>query len=290
MGSAIEAATRTALGGAAIALAVIVAGCGSGGESASGFAAGDQEMIERTLRDVQLGFAAGDGRAVCRELTATGFYELARLRGGTPGACARVIAEIGRRRRKERTRSKVSELVSADIDGDRASALLRDRGGEKTYRVSFIRDKAGSWKLTSLVLLDAEAIDNPPYGPTPPFDEPPRYIPEEDLYDIQTDFARGRGESVCDDLTPGGRREVRRYGRPGENCADAVRTIKDRLVAGGYQLRSSRLLSVTIAGDRATLLVKDPGRPRYRVPSVRGPGDWKLTSLRHAEPIELSRP
>jgi hypothetical protein len=249
----------------------------------------DPKAIEQALREVQLNLAAANGDVVCERLTATGRYELARLRGGNAGACAKVVTEIGQRRQRERKRSKVSKVVAVDLFGSRASALLRDPGAGETYRVPFARDAAGRWLLTSLVLLDAEAIDNPPSGPTPPFVDPPRRIPREDLVDVQTDFARDRGESVCDDLTTAGQREAESYGRPGESCPDAVRTIKDRLVARGHQLRSSRLLSASIDGGRATLLVKDPGRPAYRVPVVVGPGDWKLTSLRYAEPIQLAR-
>ena len=238
---------------------------------------------------MQDGLAAGDGRAVCGALTATGVYELGRLRGGEPGACARVVGEFGKRE-DEMWKPKTFEVVSVDLHGGRASALVRASGRGAPYRVSFVRDGSGAWKLTSLVLLDADAIDNPPFGPTHPYEEPPREIPQEDLYDIQQDFARDRGASVCDDLTPAGRREVLAYGRAGESCEEAVETIKERLVTRGHQLRSSRLLSVSVDGDRATLLVKDPGRPAYRVPVVIGPGDWKLPSLRHAEPIELARP
>lgn len=264
-------------------------GCGGdAGGASDGDGSGTEAAIAQTLLSVQRGLAARDGEAVCGALTATGSYELGRLRGGGPGSCARMVGEIGVREH-ENWKPKAYEIVSVKLNGARASALLRVAGGEP-YRVPFARDKSGAWRLTSLVLLDVEAVDNPPYGPTRPYVEPPRKIPEEDLYDVQGDFARDRGESVCDDLTPAGRRELKPYGPPGESCPDTVRRIKDRLMLGGYQLPFSRLLSVSIDGGRATLLVKDPGRPPYRVPVVIGPGDWKLPSLRYAEPIELVRP
>lgn len=258
-------------------------------------AATDGEQIREVLESVQIGLATGDGRAVCRALTPTGRYELARLRRGGPGACVRVIHEIGQRRRRDGDATDISKVVSVERHGNRASAKVRNTRAKpfvgREFGLSFAKID-GTWRLGSLVLLDTDAIDNLPGGHNPRFYEPPHYTIPEVLYDVQTDYLRYRGNSVCNDLTQAGQREIEKSGIGGrsETCEEIVPELLARSLAQGLQTWSTKVLSVRRSGNRAMMVVKNDGAKPYRVPVIREEGRWLLPTLTLAEPVaELLR-
>jgi hypothetical protein len=271
-----------AMGLALIAGAALAAGCGS--SDADGGASTDPE---EALADIQAALADGDGAAACGALTPTGRYELDRLRTSTPaGGCERVVEEIGERADKPGWDKARPTLQSLTVDGKWAIARVPDAYGNDTV-VPLARRPDGKWALTSLSLLDADAIDAPPYGETPEYDEPARYTPPEVVYDVQTDILRHRVQSVCDDLTRAARRAIEATGEGDDTCETRLAEIVARDLAEGLQPLSSRVVAVRGNGERRTLIVKDIGGPRRKVPIVREEGRWRLTDVRHAVPIEL---
>jgi hypothetical protein len=142
---------RTAMLGSALALTLaLVPGCGS--DDSSGSARSEEDEIKQVFDAWQASFIAGDGKAVCSRLTASGKREILAAKaslqgGGTAASCEEVVRAIVRRSDEAGLDQQPSRAVSVRIEGDTATAMVSD-AGRKPQPVKFIKQD-GEWKLPS---------------------------------------------------------------------------------------------------------------------------------------------
>jgi hypothetical protein len=255
--------------------------------------AGEHEAVRESVYDVQAGFPRGDGRGVCSELTTSGRREVMVAVGGD-ATCPEAVAAVAREAARDGFQPRSSKIVTVDVVGRRAVAVLRDRWdrGKPNYRVPLIKE-GGRWRLPSITLVEPIDLEPPAQGKPiqvdlgdPRTTDPKRQI-REALTDVQADFAAGIATSICSDLSAPARRELLALARPGRrNCPNVIFDLVTWNRKAGIKPRYSRILSMKIARSRARVRVADPSRPPYEVPLVRTSSrSWALESLAHVEPI-----
>lgn len=148
---------------AALAIALTIGGCGSGDEgatdggnaNASDAAAngdggnsrhtGQAAEIDKVLQANQSDFVDGDGEGFCSRLAPAGRRQVETVgrmfRIGR--RCEPIIAELSRR--SQELKQKPTKLLSVEIDGDRATAVVSD-GGRKPQKLVFVKQD-GTWKM-----------------------------------------------------------------------------------------------------------------------------------------------
>jgi hypothetical protein len=127
-----------------LALALASAGCGGGTDKPSDPSATGQ--VEHAYASLQRARMQGDGRRYCAGLTVAGRAQVERNSIFARGkSCAAAIAAGGRAERLANVGKKPIVIVSARVEGDRATVLVSDEG-RKPAPVRFIRI-GGTWKL-----------------------------------------------------------------------------------------------------------------------------------------------
>ena len=294
-GSRPAAASVAAVG--AIVLCLASSGCeiggGDGARSANdrlADAGGAKMQILGALHEIQANLAAGHGAQVCRDLSSVGRIEVVTSGVGEQATCEQVVETIGARGRPA-TLERPWKVRSVTIrDGGQATILAAGPDGSPRY-VGFVRERRGVWKLATIESLVPGGLDVPTAGPGHDFGDPqdvgPKAAIKEVLYDIQSDFPRGLGSSVCWELSEAGQREIETSGIGSGSCQRRIPSIAKRALAAGFEPRFSRIRSVRIRGGRAGALVREPDGSLRRVPFVKGPHGWKAPSLTVAESIDF---
>lgn len=133
-----------ALPPAALALAVMAAGCASSGsnDSTADFR-GEQRLVATTVEDLQSAAVDGDEGKICRELLATSVADPL-ARGGR--TCQQTVEDA----LKDADSSDLT-VRSVRVDGTRATAAVKEERG-KEDRVSTVRlvKEGGRWRIATL--------------------------------------------------------------------------------------------------------------------------------------------
>lgn len=248
--------------------------------------------IAKALNGIVSDLAAGNGAGVCGALSRAAAIEVATAGYGRLARCEDVIEAIAAKRGKRDGKALRYEVVSARRDGARATALVRTPGERPRY-FGFTQASDGTWRLPGLESLAPDAVRPPPEGPGSDFSDPAQGGAKakirEVIYDLQGDFPRGLGDSVCFELSAAGRREVEASGIGKGECADRIPEIARRALANGIGPRSSKILSVEVDGGRATAVLRDPGGPPYRAHLTFGPEYWKMARLHYVTGADLEQ-
>lgn len=275
----------------AVALAVwLVAGCGSSDSGAEDGArqATPKQQIETALENAQTGLTERNGRAVCDELSHAETMQLAASAYQGLATCEGVVEALLKRHPVES--GDLPDVASIQIVGQRASVEAKQTGKRVPIYYAFDKER-GQWKLATVEVLLPADFTPPPLGPGRDFSDPTGLDTkgkiEEVLYDLQGDFPEELGTSVCYELTAAGQREIEQSGIGSGSCPERVPEITRRAMRHGFKPRASEFLSITVNGKRATALVRDPGRPPYRVPFIKGPDRWAMPSLSYSSGIDL---
>jgi hypothetical protein len=117
-------------------------------------------------------------------------------------------------------------------------------------------------------------------------DDSPDRPPQDDATEIrelvrtlQSDYVEGAAESYCSKLTAAGRAQVVRFGRAyrqGTTCESVIATSSQLARRTDTEQRPTKVLAVSVTGDRATIRVSDGGRPPQRIRLVKRDGAWKV--------------
>lgn len=113
----------------------------------------DAQAIKEVLTDVQADFPLLKGVHVCRDLSREMRRELRRSRLASSGKCDDGVVELALRNRAAGIDPLYSKVISIDVDGGRASAVVHDPG-RPPRAVPFVRKGAGAWKLASLQAVE----------------------------------------------------------------------------------------------------------------------------------------
>lgn len=278
---------------AVMAFAVGDAGCGDGADGQAGRVTTTPAEIRAEIHDdlprIQAELVAGNGPGVCESLSGAGEIETVTSGIGRLTECADVVEWIAARGRRLRVDEKPWKVRAITLRDREAMVLAAAADGSSRY-ATFVETEKGEWKLDSLTALAPAALDNDPLGPGHDFSDP-RGVSEkarvaEVVYDIEGDFPRGLGNSVCHELTPAGQRQIEQSAVGSGSCVDRIPEIAKRALAAGIAPRSSKVVSVQVDGRRATALLRDPATPPYRVDLELGSPDWKLVRITALLPID----
>jgi hypothetical protein len=125
-------------------------GAGDGQASAAdaGGAASDRQAFQDFLNDIEKDFVNGDGDGYCSRLTASAKKELGALGFTKSKHCAAAVAELSKRTNASGVEQKPTKVLSVEVDGDVATARVRD-GGRPPADVRFVK-RGGEWKLPTV--------------------------------------------------------------------------------------------------------------------------------------------
>lgn len=153
----------------AVALTSALAACGSDdgdseGDSKQATAPAvpttDRGRLAALLNDLQASFIAVDGKRFCGHLTRGGQAEVVRYGKAVsmPGSCPAIITKISKATRDAGVKQRPSRMLSARINGKKATALVKD-ANRRPEPMHFVKVD-GSWKLPSPGLEDTLKSEN----------------------------------------------------------------------------------------------------------------------------------
>jgi hypothetical protein len=96
---------------------------------------------------------------------------------------------------------------------------------------------------------------------------------------MQKDFVAGDGKSFCDRLTQAGRRDASNFGQligRGSTCETMVRQTAKASREAGTPTPPNKIVSIKIAGNRATAVVRTGDQPPATLKLINRDGQWKL--------------
>jgi hypothetical protein len=282
----------------AIAIAVLTTSCGDGGDgdtSSSSSPPSFKTQVSGLMDEMEDDLEAGDGAGICESLTAETRLEVATAGFQHLTNCAAVFEEVARQRRASGLIKRRSKVISTQKYGGNGGALIKNAEGS-SGAVSFTANSVGGWALSKLESLEGMGLvrvaelEGPGHDFGDPANATDKGSVEEVVYDLQGDFPRGLGSSVCYELSAAGQREVESSGIGKGDCVKRIPEIAKRARANGMRPRSSRILSVRISGGQAVAVLRDPGGEPYRARLVDVPQDgWKMERLGYATGIDLER-
>lgn len=267
-------------------LALTAAGCGSSTERES-----VKDQIATALVTLEADLTEGDGDGVCRALPQAASLEIATSGYHSLATCEGVVEAIARRRHVAGDKARRWSVISVRPNKEGAIARVRETGGQPIY-IQFKRGGDGRWRLATLEALGTPELRADAAGPGHDYSDPegpPKIKIAEVLHDLQGDFPRKLGNSVCYELSRAGRRQVETSGIGSGTCEQRIPEVTRRALSQGFEPMSSKILWIRIDRRRATALVRDPGGPAYRVPFVKEGEDWKMPSLQYVTGLDLDR-
>jgi hypothetical protein len=252
--------------------------------------ASEEIQIREVITDVQRDFPARIGSGVCHELTPAGRREIVDTGISAYDTCKLIVPEIVRRMRAQGVAPRFPKVLKVTIDGARATALLREPGGEP-YRIPLVKLPGidNGWKLPSLALL--QPVGNEQLAKLKPNGGDPRVRRDREaitevITDAQGDFAAGFGANVCAKLLPAERDRLARAGdAQGEDCGAAVDRIRTGLRRAAVEPWSAELTSIEINGARAVARVRNPAEHRDVRFYKEREQSWRIVSLDDIEPV-----
>jgi hypothetical protein len=152
---------------AAAAVAVMSGGCGDSGDDGATAAgdgkSGDDAAVAAAFRTVESAFEDGDAKRYCSALTPAAQKQAVRFSvvGSRKGGCLGYAKEAFRLNKKAGVKQRRAKIVSVQVAGDEAVAVVRDPGS-KPLKTWFAK-QGGEWKM------DATRVQSSPTTkPLPP--------------------------------------------------------------------------------------------------------------------------
>lgn len=137
---------------------------------------------------------------------------------------------------------------------------------------------AAALAVASAVLLPAcGEDDDPSTGKSRTAGDPSAEI-RAAFKSFEADLQAGKAESACAQMTRAGQQAAARLGgADGGSCVKTIQAFAQG--AGELEQKPSRIVSVTVNGDKAVAKVSDAGRTPVDLPFAKEGGEWKLASL-----------
>lgn len=136
---------------AAAALAVMAGGCGDssddGATAAGAGDSGDEAAVASAFRTVESAFADGDPERYCSGMTAAAQKESIRFSavGSRKGSCVKHAEQVFALNKKAGLKQRPAKIVSVDVTGDEAVAVVRDPGSKPMK--AWLVKQGGKWKM-----------------------------------------------------------------------------------------------------------------------------------------------
>jgi hypothetical protein len=99
---------------------------------------------------------------------------------------------------------------------------------------------------------------------------------------IEDSFALGDGKAYCSLLTPAARAQETAVTRS-TNCVRGIKQVARLNRSADLKQRPAKVLSVKVNGDRAVIVVRDPGRASQKAWFVKLGGQWRMDAAKLAD-------